>query len=338
MAETFAQQRDRILQTAKEAEAKLPLRNDECRSRFWFQNGPTEYVYLFFHGFTAAPYQSEVMGKELSKAGYTVLSPLMPGHGVAGDWDLDTLPPLPEDASVYQNFGIQWLEEAKKLGKKVIIGGLSGGGTLSAWLALNHSQDIDRVILYAAYLSSSSKVIDLFIKGGKGGYSWDQRIKKYRPGYDFFAIPALATLLKMGAEVLKQDAKGPCAPIFVISSESDRAVGNDDHRRLFEDVNRYQPLAWYLIFDRVHDIPHTMMVPSEGMEQAFLLTRLTRAFAESSVTWEEVRAIAQKLDRDTTFGQAVEQLNFQSKVSGDMNAAMTMFDKRTLVAEADDDD
>ncbi|MEM9245782.1 MAG: alpha/beta hydrolase, partial [Cyanobacteria bacterium P01_F01_bin.153] len=260
-----------------------------------------------------------------------------PGHGVAGEWDLETLPPLPEDASVYQSFGLQWLEEAKKLGKKVIIGGLSGGGTLSAWLALNRPQDIDRVLLYAAYLSSSNRVIDLFIKRGDGGFSWDQRVKKYRPGYNFFAIPALATLLDMGTEVLKKDAKGPCAPIFVISSESDRAVGNDDHRRLFEDVNRYQPLAWYLIFDRVHDIPHTMMVPSEGMDQAFLLTRLTRAFVESSVTWEEVRAIATKLDRDTTFDQAVEQLGLTSKVSGDMNTAMTMFDKRTLVM-ADNDD
>ena len=61
MAETFAQQRDRLIQTAQETEAKLPVRNDECKSRFWFQSGPTEYVYLFFHGFTAAPYQSEVM-------------------------------------------------------------------------------------------------------------------------------------------------------------------------------------------------------------------------------------------------------------------------------------
>ena len=335
MAETFAQQRDRLIQTAKETEAKLPVRNDKCKSRFWFQSGPTEYVYLFFHGFTAAPYQSEVMGNELSKAGYTVLSPLMPGHGVAGDWDLEHLPPLPEDAPVYQSFGLQWLEEAKKLGEKVIIGGLSGGGTLSAWLALNRSQDIYRAILYAAYLSSSNRVVDLFIQRGKGGFSWDQRVKKYRPGYNFFAIPALATFLDMGTEVLKQDAKGPCSPIFVISSESDRAVGNGDHRRLFEDVNSYQPLAWYLIFDRVHDIPHTMMVPSEGMDQAFLLTRLTRAFVESSVTWEEVRAIATKLDRSTTFEQTVEQLNLKNKVSGDMNAAMTMFDKRSLVTEGE---
>ena len=89
MAETFAQQRDRILQTTKAAEDKLPVRNAECRSRFWFQDGPTEYVYLFFHGFTAAPYQSEVMGPELAKAGYTVLSPLMPGHGKEGDWSLE---------------------------------------------------------------------------------------------------------------------------------------------------------------------------------------------------------------------------------------------------------
>ena len=182
MAETFAQQRDRILKTAKTTEDQLPVRNEDCRSRFWFQEGPTEYVYLFFHGFTAAPYQSEVMGPELAKAGYTVLSPLMPGHGMAGEWSLETWPPLPQDPEVYQSFALQWLEEAKKLGKKVIVGGLSGGGTLSAWLALNRSQDIYRVLLYAAYLSSSNRVIDLFIKKSKGGFSWDQRVKKASTG------------------------------------------------------------------------------------------------------------------------------------------------------------
>ena len=336
MAETFAQQRDRLLRTAQEQEKNLPIRNNDCRSRFWFQNGPTEYVYLFFHGFTAAPYQSETMGNELAKAGYTVLSPLMPGHGAKGDWTLDNLPPLPEDPTIYQTFALQWLEEAAKLGEKVIVGGLSGGGTLTAWLALNRPNEIYRAILYAAYLSSSSRVLDLFVKRLQGGFKWSA--KDNRIGYGVFSIPALATLLKMGTKILKQDRRGPCAPIFVISSESDKAVGNDDHRRLFEDVNAYQPLAWYLIFSRVHDIPHTMMVKSEGMQYEFLLTRLTRAFVESSITWEDARAIAEKMDRTTTFNQAVAKLGLQSKVSGDMTTAMTMFDKRSLLADSEDDD
>lgn len=74
-----------IVQRTQVREDALPLRNLACRSRFFFQANPTEKVCLFFHGFTAGPYQFVPMGEAFFRAGYNVIIPLMPGHGEAGD-------------------------------------------------------------------------------------------------------------------------------------------------------------------------------------------------------------------------------------------------------------
>ncbi|MGA7934647.1 MAG: alpha/beta hydrolase, partial [Kovacikia sp.] len=67
-----------IAEQAKAREDKLPLLNQSCRSRFFFQPQPTKRVCLFFHGFTAGPYQFVPMGEAFFRAGYNVLVPLLP--------------------------------------------------------------------------------------------------------------------------------------------------------------------------------------------------------------------------------------------------------------------
>ena len=332
---------DRLIQqlatTTRDREASLPLRHPDCRSRFWLHDRPTDRVALFFHGFTAAPYQFVPMGERLHRAGYNVLVPRMPGHGYAGQWSNAHVPPLPTDAATYHRFGLQWLAIARSLGRQVSIGGLSGGGTLAAWLALEQPTEIERAILYAPYLSSSSKVIDLVVRKLGGYFAWgpppDGQTSE-SIGYPGFGVPSLAVLLQMGDDILRRAARQPSAPLFVISSESDRAVGNFDHAALFEDALKRQPLCWYLRFDRVLDIPHTMMTRSEGNAYASLLITLTKAFIESQITWKDATAIAEKLGRDCTFPQAVLNLGLQDRVSPDMASAMTMFDKRSMLGRS----
>ena len=76
----------------------------------------------------------------------------MPGHGQAGDWNRDNPPPLClQTLTLISSLGLDWLQKAQTLGDRVIVGGLSGGGTLAAWLAhRTRSKDIDRAMLFAA--------------------------------------------------------------------------------------------------------------------------------------------------------------------------------------------
>ena len=125
----------------------------------------------------------------------------------------------------------------------------------------------------------------------------------------------------------KQVKKTPTAPIFMISSESDRAVNNYDHQRFFETALEHQPYCWYNSFDRVLDIPHTMMTEGEGNQFTNLLNVISKAYIESNLTWTEVEEIAYRMTKRRTFRSVVADLGWQEKVSRDMPAMMTLVDK-----------
>jgi esterase/lipase len=310
-----------VVRDIKAREDALPIRNEACRSRFYFHPAPAAKTCLFFHGFTAGPYQFVPMAESLFRAGYNVLIPRMPGHGLAGDWGKED----------YQKFALQWLQLAQTLGGQIVVGGLSGGGTLTGWLAVERPQVISRAILYAAFLSSSSKVIDLFVRNLDSYNEWvNPKPEAVRYGYNGFMIPALRVFLLMGTDILKRSRRGPIAPTFAISSESDIAVGNHDHRTLFESGVKYQPKCWYQRFDRVLDIPHTMMTQEEGNNYQNLLIAMTKAYIESDLTWSEVEDIGYCMTRGKTFDIAVSELNLGQKVSRDMPTMMTMVDKRAI--------
>ncbi|HEY9622097.1 MAG TPA: alpha/beta fold hydrolase [Crinalium sp.] len=314
----------------KVLEDALPIRAEACRSQFFLHPAPTPKVCLFFHGFTAAPYQFIPIGRTLFNAGYNVIVPLMPGHGVAGKWSKINPPPLPTDPEIYQRFAMQWLKWASYMGDRVIVGGLSGGGALAAWLALEYAQSIDRALIFAPYLSNANKVIDLFTKMVDTYFEWTGPDGF---GYKGFQVANLRVFLSIGQQVLKLASQKQSAPMFIVSSESDKAVDNRDHQALFEAALKRQPHCWYHRFDRVLDIPHTMMTEAEGNQYENLLTTMARAYIESNLTWDEVEEIGYRMTKGKTFNLAVADLKLESKVSPSMPAMMTMVDKWAIAVK-----
>jgi pimeloyl-ACP methyl ester carboxylesterase len=325
--------------TLKQQEAHYGLIDPALHTRAWLHPQPTGRVCLFLHGFTAGPYQMEPIGQHFYRAGYNVVAPLLPGHGRAGQWSKDNPPPLPTDPEVYQKFGIQWLNLAALLGQQVVVGGLSGGGTLAGWLALERSAQVHRAILCAPYLSASSKVIDLFVKKVDTYFAWGTAAPDPAPnppvalGYPGFSTPALRAVLALGQWCQQRVKQAPVAPTFTISSESDRAVSNFDHQHFFEAALKHQPISWHTLFNRVLDIPHTMMTEQEGNRYQHLLNVMIQAFVESNLTWAEVEEIGYRMAKNRTFSAVVEDLGWQAKVSKDMPAMMTMVDKWAIAVK-----
>ncbi|MGD1906507.1 MAG: alpha/beta hydrolase [Leptolyngbyaceae cyanobacterium] len=312
-------------------EAAYPLMDESMYSQVWLHPQPTARVCLFLHGFTAGPYQFQPLGEKLYQAGYNVLAPLMPGHGRAGDWSKDNPPPLPTDSKEYLTFGVKWLNLAKQMGDKVVVGGLSGGGTLCSWLAYEKSSDIDRALLFAPYMSASLRVIDLFVNTFDDYFEWEKTVGQ---SYQGFALKALRAVLSIGKYVMaKSRDKGPVAPMFVISSESDKAVNNLDHRTLFDRAVSAQPQCWYNRFGRTLDIPHTMLTKAEGDEYQDLLNVMAQAFIESDLTWEEMEEVAYRMTKGRTFPDVITELNFQDRASKDLPAMITMVDKAEILAK-----
>lgn len=318
-------------QRTKFQEDRLPVKNEGCRSQFLLHPAPTPKVCLFFHGFTAAPYQFLPMGRVFYEAGYNVIIPRLPGHGQAGDWDSKNPPPLPKDVDTYKTFALEWFQQAQNFGDTVVVGGLSGGGTLAAWLALEKVSQIDRALLFAAYLSSSNKVIDLFVKTFNTYFEWQSDQPGEPIGYKGFTFPDLRVFLDLGSEVLKRSQSAMSAPMFIVSTDADRAVSNPDHETLFENLLPRQPKTWYYSFDRSLNIPHTMMTKAEGNEWENLLNVIAKAFVQSDLTWAEIEEIAYRMTEGKTCNQAVAELNLTSKASPDLPAFITLIDKHEIV-------
>ncbi len=321
-----------IAQATQATEDALPIRNPFCRSQFFWQPQRPRRVCLFFHGFTAGPYQFVPMAKTFFNAGYTVLIPRLPGHGQAGTWDRQNPPPLPMDPVVYQKFALDWLAKAQQLGDDVIVGGLSAGGTLAAWLALERPQAIDRTLLFAAYLSGSSKILDFFVKRINSYFEWIPvgPVPPMVYGYKGFLVPAMRVFLDMGGDILKRAAQISAPPTFIVSSESDIAVGNFDHQDLFEKLLPNQPMTWYNNLPKALEIPHSMTTQLEGNRWENVLNTMAKAFVESSLTWAEVEEIGYRMTAGKTFNQVVAELKLTAKASPDMPAMMTMVDKRAI--------
>lgn len=272
-----------IIEQTQTYEDALPVRNEKCRSKFFFHPHPTPKVCLFFHGFTAGSYQFEPLGEALFQSGYNVLAPLQPGHGVAGDWNGDNPPPLPEETLVYKQFVLNWLQQSKSLGEQLILGGYSTGGTLAAWLAQNYPQDIHKTLLFAPYLSSSFVVTNWLIEVLPFYYEWINKDNPGNFGYDGFRIPALRIFLDMGQEILDRAKTTSATPMLIISSESDQAVSLQEHQELFESVIKYHPNSCYSYFDKELNIPHTMMTELEGNHYIDQLIALAKTFIERTL-------------------------------------------------------
>ena len=277
-----------IVQEIRALEDGLRLLDETCHSRFFLHPSPTSKVCLFFHGFTATPEQFVPIGEAFFKAGQNVLIPLLPGHGIAGDWNQSNPPPLPEKPQTYEKFGLHWLQLAREFGQSAILGGLSGGSTLAAWLALKRPEEIYRALVFAPYLSGSNILVDALVRTFDIYFEWKTKPGVAHFGYDGFVMPALRLFLDMGEDILKLAEKRQAAPMLIVSSESDAAVGSDEHHALFQSALKRQPKSWYHRFDKDLHIGHNMMTKAEGNEHLDLLIAIAKAYVESDLSWAEV--------------------------------------------------
>jgi carboxylesterase len=100
---------------------------------FTAEGGP--HGFLAVHGFTGTPASMRPLAERFAEAGWAVECPLLPGHGTAVD---DMQPTRWEDWSAAAEEAYQRL--AGRVGGRIVIGGLSMGGTLTLWLAARHPE------------------------------------------------------------------------------------------------------------------------------------------------------------------------------------------------------
>lgn len=213
----------------------------ECTTRLYGEPEPNKAMVVLLHGLTNCPQQFDALGRDLSNAGYSVFIPLLPDHGLVEEED--ALETLTTDELIV--FADTIAAMADVLSDRVIVAGLSGGGTIAAYLAQRSTQ-VDRVVMIAPFLDLygvPTSMLDavtnlaLNLNPDQANSTADHAPHAY-PG---ISSRAVGSFLLLSEEVLN-DAKHQAPRVqdlVVITNEADTVVSNAEIALQIETWSRY---------------------------------------------------------------------------------------------------
>jgi carboxylesterase len=191
---------------------------------------------LVLHGFTGNPQSLRGLAEALHGAGYAVELPLLPGHGTSvddlaetgwGDWS-------PAVEEVYEDLAARV--------DKVVVAGLSMGGSLALWLAARHPEIPGLICINPAVEIGEEMVggIRQMLDGGVdripaiGGDVADPAARE--KAYDATPLRPLLSLADAAAETVDDLAKIAC-PVLLMNSPQDHVVDPHNSDTVAERVS-----------------------------------------------------------------------------------------------------
>jgi carboxylesterase len=248
------------------------LARDVCITKLLHHGKQTEHVIVLIHGFTNCPEQFTELGQQYYEAGYNVLIPRMPYHGQA-DRLTDALVNL--TAENLAAFGDQVVDISHGLGKQVTVMGISGSGTLVAWLAQNRP-DIDFAFAISplfglAFIPSAfTKLFERIALLLPNFFLWwDPRTKANNPYSIYYAYPrypwrAMAEIIRLAMITREQAEQSPpaAASIIMVINDAEPAVSNAEIRRFLNLWQKHSKRNFSEYhFEREMQLPHDFITP-----------------------------------------------------------------------------
>ncbi|NHA69899.1 alpha/beta hydrolase [Phycicoccus flavus] len=208
--------------------------NPVCRSRVDVHGSRTPRAVVLLHGYTNCPAQFAALADAYAAAGWSVVVPRLPGQGEA-DRLTDALSSVTPGALV--DTAEEAADIAAGLGERVSVVGLSGGGTLAAWLAAERD-DVAEATLIAPLVVP--RVLPEF---GVGPVSrafrytpdvflwWDpaQKERLADPPYAYprYSLRSIGAYLAVGRAAQQPPRrKTRLERLVVVTNENDAAVSN----------------------------------------------------------------------------------------------------------------
>jgi esterase/lipase len=178
---------------------------------------------LLVHGFTGTPQSMRPWGEHLAAEGFAVRCPLLPGHGTR--WQDCN---LTSENDWTEAVGAAF-DELKKDVDRVVVAGLSMGGTLAIRLAEVRPDDVAALVLVnpsLLTLRKDAKLLPLLAKVFPGWTPIASDIKK--PGVVEQAYDKLPTRAMLGLSRLWVTTRGDLAkvtaPVLLFHSREDHVV------------------------------------------------------------------------------------------------------------------
>ena len=259
----------------QEAEAASGEINPVCESIVMDHGEKTDNAIIFFHGFTSCPEQFRELGQQMFDEGYNVYIPRMPHHGKI-DRSQEAL--LPTTAEELASFTTETIDIGQGLGDRLVVGGLSGGGTLTTWVAQKHAE-VDRAIAVAPFLGIGfiptplNRVVARVLDDIPNiDMWWDPTLKMDNPNTAEYAYPgyplhALAEYLRLGFatnDIAKRE-KPAVAWITVMNNAHDDSVNNGITDQLVATWKRHgEEFLRTYEFEDALGLPHDLITPDRA--------------------------------------------------------------------------
>ena len=229
-------------------EIALPGFNPDLQTIFMTHGHRTRRVVLWFHGYTSATLQFKPLGDLCFERGYNVLIPCIPHHGFKNRMS-------PEVSRVTAlelvRFCDQMVDLAFGLGEEVVVGGLSLGGVMAAWVA-QEREEASKAIIIAPFFGAKFIPPGLTRLAAYAGCIlpdikvWWNPAKKENPdgpkyGYPRFSTHSAGQILRMGINLYDLAAKTPpCSEnIFLVLNDNDQSVNNPAASQLVQIWKHY---------------------------------------------------------------------------------------------------
>jgi carboxylesterase len=180
---------------------------------------------LVLHGFTGNPHSMRGLAEAFAAAGFSVELPRLPGHGTSID-DMLTTDWSDWSAAAEDAY---WSLTARCPGR-IVVAGLSMGGTLTAWLGTRHAEIAGLVLINAAIDPPAPEfrrmLQDMLDQGhavmpGIGSDIADP--DSTESSYDGTPIAPLLTLIAADDEILPRLGDISC-PVLIMTSPQDHVV------------------------------------------------------------------------------------------------------------------
>ena len=201
----------------------------------WSAEGGANGV-LVIHGFTGNPQSMRPLAEAFAAAGFTVDLPVLPGHGTTIE---DMVPTRWADWSAAAEKAYNDLAARCE---KVVVAGLSMGGTLTVWLAAHHPEIAGIVVVNGVVEPAEQSLKDALaglvadspIMPGIGSDIADPDVKE--SAYNGAPIAPLLSLLDAVEELFPKLGDVRC-PVLSFTSRQDHVVAPTNGDLLVANVS-----------------------------------------------------------------------------------------------------
>ncbi len=187
---------------------------------------------VLFHGLSASPTQFVRFARELHSHGHNVIVPRLPRHGHQ-DRLSTALAHLTADD--LRTFADDSVDLAAGLGERVVVGGFSLGGLLTAWIAQRYP--VERAVAIAPFFGISwmpNRLMGSFARlmlALPNRFAWWDPIARERQmpehGYPRYATHAIAQSYLLAREVIADAGQGVAANrLIFVTNAREAAVNN----------------------------------------------------------------------------------------------------------------